>query len=35
MHFSRFARKGWMYVNGACYGDGEENHAIANTTHNS
>ena len=34
MHFSRFARKGWMYVNGACYGDGEENHAIANTTHN-
>lgn len=34
MHFSRFSQKGWMYVNGACYGDGEEDHAIANTTHN-
>lgn len=34
MHFSRFAQKGWMYVNGACYGDGDEDHAIANTTHN-
>lgn len=34
MHFSRFSRKGWMYVNGACYGDGEEDHAVFNTTHN-
>lgn len=34
MHFSRFSHKGWMYVNGACYGDGDEDHAITNTTHN-
>lgn len=34
MHFSRFAQKGWMYVNGACYGDGEEDHTISNTMHN-
>ncbi len=34
LHFSRFAQKGWMYVNGACYGDGDEDHAISNTTHN-
>ena len=34
MHFSRFSQKGWMFINGACYGDGEEDHAITNTTHN-
>lgn len=34
LHFSRFSQKGWMYINGACYGDGEEDHAITNTTHN-
>lgn len=34
LHFSRFSQKGWMYVNGACYGDGEEDHAITNTTSN-
>lgn len=34
LHFSRFSQKGWMYVNGACYGDGDEDHAITNTSHN-
>lgn len=34
LHFSRFTQKGWMFVNGACYGDGEEDHAITNTSHN-
>ena len=34
MHFNRFTPKGWMYVNGACYGDGEENHSITNTSNN-
>jgi len=34
MHFSRFSPKGWLFVNGACYGDGEENHAIENTSNN-
>lgn len=34
MHFSRFSPKGWLFVNGACYGDGEENHAIEHTSHN-
>lgn len=34
LHFSRFSQKGWMYINGACYGDGKEDHAITNTTHN-
>lgn len=34
MHFSRFAEKGWMYIGGACFGDGEEDHSISNTTHN-
>lgn len=34
LHFSRFAKKGWMYVSGGCYGDGEEDHVISNTTHN-
>ncbi len=35
MHFSRFAQPKWMFVNGACYGDGEEkNHSISNTHNN-
>lgn len=33
-HFTRFAETGWQYVDSACFGDGEENHAIWNTTHN-
>lgn len=33
-HFTCFAKAGWQYVDSACYGDGEENHAIWNTTHN-
>ncbi len=33
-HFTRFARTGWQYVDSACFGDGEENQAIWNTTHN-
>lgn len=34
LQFSRFSPKGWLFVNGACYGDGEENHAIENTSNN-
>lgn len=34
MHWGRFSPKGWLYVNGACYGDGEENHYITNTSNN-
>ncbi len=34
MHFTRFAEKGWMYIGGACYGDGDEDHSITNTTNN-
>lgn len=34
MHWGRFSPKGWMFVNGACYGDGEENHYITNTSNN-
>jgi len=34
LHFSRFAQKGWMFLGGACYGDGDEDHAITNTTNN-
>ena len=30
-HFTRFAEKGWQYVDSACFGDGEENHAIGHT----
>ncbi len=33
-HFTRFTEQGWNYVDSACFGDGEENHAIWNTTHN-
>ncbi|MBQ7014220.1 MAG: hypothetical protein IJN11_09965 [Oscillospiraceae bacterium] len=33
-HFTRFCEKGWQYVDSACFGDGEENHAIWDTTHN-
>ncbi len=34
MHFTRFVQPGWRYVDSACTGDGEEDHAIWNTTHN-
>ncbi len=33
-HFTKFTQPGWQYVDSACYGDGEENHSIKNTTHN-
>ncbi len=33
-HFTHFMKNGWRYVDSACYGDGEENHFIKNTTHN-
>lgn len=33
-HFTRFAQAGWQYVDSACFGDGEENGAVWNTTHN-
>lgn len=33
-HFTHFMKDGWRYVDSACYGDGEENHFIKNTTHN-
>ncbi len=33
-HFSKCAQPGWCYVDSACYADGDENHAITNTTHN-
>lgn len=34
MHFTRFIGDNWHPVSGACFGDGEENHYIKNTTHN-
>ncbi len=34
MHFTRFAQPGWLHVDSACFGDGEENHSIRNTTSN-
>lgn len=33
-HFTRFIKKGWRYVDSACYGDGKENHSITKTTNN-
>ncbi|MBQ8012119.1 MAG: glycosyl hydrolase family 59 [Oscillospiraceae bacterium] len=33
-HFTRFVKTGWQFVDSACFGDGDENHAIWNTTHN-
>ncbi len=33
-HFMRFAAADWQYVPGACFGDGEENQTIRNTTDN-
>ncbi len=33
-HFTRFVKSGWQFVDSACFGDGEENQAIWNTTHN-
>lgn len=34
LHFARFSEKGWMFIASACFGDGEEDHAISNTTSN-
>ncbi len=33
-HFTKFARAGWRIIPDSCFGDGEEDHAIWNTTHN-
>ncbi len=33
-HFMRFAAPDWQYVPSACFGDGEEQHTIWNTTDN-
>lgn len=33
-HFTRFIDKGWQYIDGACFGDGKENHSITETTNN-
>lgn len=33
-HFTRFTEKGWLHFDAACFGDGDENEAIWNTTHN-
>ncbi len=33
-HFTMFADKGWQYIDSACFGDGDENHSISNTTDN-
>ncbi|MBR3630717.1 MAG: glycosyl hydrolase family 59 [Oscillospiraceae bacterium] len=34
MHFTRFAQPGWLCLDSACFGDGEEQHSIRNTTSN-
>ncbi len=33
-HFMRFAKPGWQYMKEVCFGDGEENHTIWDTTDN-
>lgn len=33
-HFTKFTDPGWMFAESACFGDGEENHVIRNTTNN-
>lgn len=33
-HFTWFAKKGWRYIDSACYGDGKENHYIVETSNN-
>lgn len=33
-HFTHFIKKGWRYVDSACYGDGREDHFITDTTDN-
>ena len=33
-HFTSFISKGWRYIEGACFGDGNEEHYITDTTHN-
>ncbi|MCD7825814.1 MAG: leucine-rich repeat protein [Clostridiaceae bacterium] len=34
MHFTHFIKKGWKYIDSACYGDGEKDRPILNTTRN-
>ena len=34
MHFTRFAEPGWLHLDSACFGDGDEDHTIRNTTSN-
>lgn len=37
LHFSRFIKKGWNYIDDACFGDGSaggDGHAIVNSTYN-
>ena len=34
MHFTRFAQPGWQFLDSACFGDGEEDYTIRNTTSN-
>lgn len=37
MHFSQFAKLGWQYIDGACYGDGKaggDGHALVDSTYN-
>ena len=33
-HFTHFIKSGWLYIDSGCFGDGDENHAISNTTNN-
>lgn len=36
LHFSQFIKKGWCFINGACFGDGEkggDGHALVNATY--
>lgn len=33
-HITHFVKKGWKYVDSACFGDGDEQHYITNTTSN-
>ncbi len=34
MHFSQFIKKGWKYIDSGCYGDGDADRPIYNTTRN-
>lgn len=33
-HFTKFIDPGWLFVESACFGDGEEDHVIRNTNNN-